>query len=183
MSAHHLLASLPNLISLGRLVLVPIIVTLIVQPEWGLAFTLFLVAGVSDAVDGWLAKRFDLRSELGAYLDPLADKALLVSIYISLAVVGVLPAAIAILVVSRDMMIVGAVIISWLLDKPVAIKPLLVSKLNTLAQISLAASVLAAKAFGFPLGIWFTVALWIVAALTLASAAAYLTQWVRHMEL
>jgi cardiolipin synthase len=183
MSAHHLFASLPNLISLGRLFLVPIIVTLIVQPEWGLAFTLFLVAGVSDAVDGWLAKRFDLRSELGAYLDPLADKALLVSIYISLAVVGVLPAAIAIVVVSRDMMIVGAVIISWLLNKPVAIKPLLVSKLNTLAQISLAAAVLAAKAFGFPLGIWFSVALWIVAALTLASAAAYLTQWVRHMDL
>jgi len=183
MSAHHLFASLPNLISLGRLVLVPIIVALIIQPEWGLAFTLFLVAGVSDGIDGWLAKRFDLRSELGAYLDPLADKALLVSIYVSLAIVGVLPATIAILVVSRDVMIVGAVMISWLLDKPVAIKPLLVSKLNTLAQISLAASVLAAKAFDFPLGLWFTVLLYVVAALTLASAAAYLRQWVRHMDL
>ena len=183
MSAHHLLASLPNLISLGRLVLVPIVVTLIIQPEWQLAFALFLVAGVSDAIDGWLAKRFDLRSELGAYLDPLADKALLVSIYVSLAIVGVLPATIAILVVSRDVMIVGAVMISWLLDKPVAIRPLLVSKLNTLAQISLAAAVLAAKAFDFPMGMWFTIALWAVAALTLASAAAYLSQWVRHMDL
>lgn len=183
MSAHGLLASLPNLISLGRLVLVPIIVTLIIQPEWALAFTLFLVAGVSDAIDGWLAKRFDLRTELGAYLDPIADKALLVSIYISLAAVGVLPATIVVLVVSRDVMIVGAVMVSWLLDKPVAIRPLLVSKLNTLAQIALAACVLAAKAFAFPLGIWFTVFLYVVAALTVASAAAYLTQWIRHMDL
>lgn len=183
MSPHPILASLPNLISLGRLVLVPIIVTLIVQPEWGLAFALFVVAGVSDAVDGWLAKRFDLRSELGSYLDPLADKALLVSIYVSLAIVGVLPSAIAILVVSRDVMIVGAVMVSWVLDKPVAIRPLLVSKLNTLAQIAFASAVLAAKAFSFPLGLWFTTSLYIVAALTLASAAAYLTQWIRHMDL
>ena len=183
MTAQHLFASLPNLISLGRLVLVPIIVSLIIQPEWGLAFLLFVVAGASDAVDGWLAKRFDLRSELGAYLDPIADKALVVSIFVSLAVIGVLPATLVIIVVSRDVMIVGAVMVSWLLDKPVAIRPLLVSKLNTVAQISFAAAVLAAKAFGFPLGIWFSVALWIVAALTLASAAAYLTQWVRHMDL
>jgi cardiolipin synthase len=88
-----------------------------------------------------------------------------------------------IIVVSRDVMIVGAVMVSWLLDKPVAIRPLLVSKLNTVAQISFAAAVLAAKAFAFPLGMWFTVSLYIVAALTLASAAAYLTQWVRHMDL
>ncbi|MDP2355838.1 MAG: CDP-alcohol phosphatidyltransferase family protein [Beijerinckiaceae bacterium] len=183
MNPHPLLASLPNLISLGRLVLVPIIVSLIIQPEWGLAFLLFVVAGVSDAVDGWLAKRFNLRTELGAYLDPIADKALLVSIYVSLAVIGVLPATIVVLVVSRDVMIVGAVMVSWLLDKPVAIRPLLVSKLNTLAQISFAAAVLAAKAFDFPLGMWFTISLYVVAALTLASAAAYLTQWVRHMDL
>jgi cardiolipin synthase len=183
MSAHSLLASLPNLISLGRLVLVPIIVALIVQPEWWLAFLLFVVAGISDAVDGWLAKRFDLRTEVGAYLDPIADKALLVSIYVSLAVVGVLPATIVILVVSRDLMIVGAVMISWVMDKPVTIRPLLVSKLNTAAQIALAAAVLAAKAFGLPFGLWFTVAIYAVAGLTIASAAAYLTQWIRHMDL
>ncbi len=183
MSVHHLFASLPNLISLGRLVLVPIIVSLIIQPEWQLAFVLFVVAGLSDAVDGWLAKRFDLRTELGAYLDPIADKALLVSIYVSLAVIGVLPATLVVLVVSRDVMIVGAVMIAWLLDKPMEIRPLLVSKLNTLAQIAFASAVLAAKAFAFPLGMWFTVSLYVVAALTLASAAAYLTQWVRHMDL
>jgi len=92
MSAHTLLANLPNLITLLRLALVPVVITLIVQPKWGLAFVLFVIAGVSDAIDGWLAKRLDLRSELGAWLDPLADKALLVSIYIALAITGVIPA-------------------------------------------------------------------------------------------
>jgi cardiolipin synthase len=183
MSAHSLFSSLPNLISLGRLILVPVIVALIAEPEWAAAFALFLVAGVSDAVDGWLAKRFDLRSELGSYLDPIADKALLVSIYVSLAVTGVLPAAIAILVVSRDLMIVGAVLFCWVVDKPMEIRPLVLSKLNTAAQIALATAVLWAKAFGMPLQPWLPVALYLVAALTLASMVAYLVQWLRHMEI
>ncbi|MFZ9501415.1 MAG: CDP-alcohol phosphatidyltransferase family protein [Beijerinckiaceae bacterium] len=183
MSAHSIFSSLPNLISLGRLILVPVIVALIAEPEWAAAFALFLIAGLSDAVDGWLAKRFDLRSELGAYLDPIADKALLVSIYVSLVVTGVLPAAIAILVVSRDLMIVGAVVFSWVVDKPVAIRPLLLSKLNTAAQIALATAVLWAKAFQMPLQPWLAVSLYLVAALTLASMLAYLVQWLRHMEI
>src|SRR5947208_9464967 len=114
-----------------------------------IAFAVFVVAGVSDAVDGFLAKRFDLRSELGALLDPLADKALLVSIFITLGVWGAIPRWIVILVVSRDIMIVSAVIVSWLFEKPVPIKPLMVSKFNTVAQVGFAALVLAALAFGF----------------------------------
>ena len=72
--------SLPNIITIGRLLLVPVIVSMIVAGEWREAFFVFLLAGVSDAADGWLAKTFDLRTELGAFLDPLADKALLMSI-------------------------------------------------------------------------------------------------------
>ena len=181
MSSAHLFASLPNIISLGRLVLVPVVIVFIIQPDWMGAFLLFVIAGISDAVDGFLAKRFDLRTELGAYLDPLADKALLMSIYVTLAVESVLPATLAILVVSRDVMIMGAVIVSWVLDKPVAIKPLLVSKANTMGQIVLAAAVLGGKAFGVAFGMWFQVLIYTVAALTLASAAAYFVQWLRHM--
>ena len=117
----------------------------------------------------------------GAYLDPVADKALLVSVYVALALVNVVPATLAILVVSRDIMIVGAVMIAWVLDNPLEIRPLLVSKLNTTAQIALAAAVLGAKAFDLPLGLWFEVSLAVVAALTLASAAAYLRQWLNHV--
>ena len=114
-----------------------------------LAFVLFLAAGISDAVDGFLAKRFGMATELGAYLDPLADKAMLVSIYMALAVVGAIPLWLVILVVSRDIMIVGAVILSWLVDKPVTLKPLFVSKLNTVAQIVLALVVISSLAFEF----------------------------------
>src|ERR1043165_2429801 len=103
--------------------------------EIRIAFVLFLAAGISDAVDGFLAKRFGMATELGAYLDPLADKAMLVSIYVALGITGALPAWLVILVVSRDIMIVGAVILSWVVDKPVPLRPLPVSKLNTVAQI------------------------------------------------
>ena len=182
MSAFPLFASLPNLISLARLGAVPAITAMIASGAWVEAFAIFVVAGVSDAVDGYLAKRFNLQTELGAYLDPLADKALLITMYVALAVVGVLPATLAILVVFRDVLIIGAVIMSWLLDNPVKIRPLVVSKVNTAAQILLAGSVLGAKAFEIRMGLWSDVLLYLVALLTVASTAAYLTQWMRHME-
>ncbi len=175
--------SLPNLITLARLGLVPIIVAMISAQRWKEACVVFILAGVSDAVDGWIAKTFDLRTELGAYLDPVADKALLVSIYVALAVCAVLPSTLTIIVVARDLMIIGAVIISWLMSKPVEIKPLGISKITTVAQIGLAALVLGAKAFQFPLGTWLVVGVYVVAGLTLASLAAYLTTWARHMSL
>lgn len=182
MSARDYLVGLPNLITIGRLCLVPVTIALISAQRWPEAFAAFTVAGVSDGIDGFIAKRFDLRSQLGAYLDPLADKALLVSIYVALALDGVLPTTLAILVVSRDVMIIGAVIVSWVLDQPVEIRPLLVSKLNTTAQIALACGVLAARAFDLPMAYWHPAMIWIVAALTIASMAAYLDQWLRHMN-
>jgi len=109
-----LISMIPNLITIGRLVLVPFVVAMIVQKDWDLAFFAFVLAGLSDAVDGFVARRFDLRSDLGAYLDAIADKALLVSIYVTLAIVGVIPSWLAIVVVSRDIMIVGAIELPWL---------------------------------------------------------------------
>ena len=99
--------SIPNIITLGRILLVPIIVWAIASSQMEIAFAIFVIAGVSDAVDGFLAKRFNMASELGALLDPLADKALLVSIYVALGIWGAVPRWIVILVVSRDIMIVG----------------------------------------------------------------------------
>ncbi len=141
--------SIPNLITLARILLVPIVVWAITAGEMRIAFILFLAAGISDAIDGFLAKRFGMATEVGAYLDPLADKAMLVSIYIALGIAQAIPRWLVILVVSRDIMIVSAVILSWLVDKPVKLKPLLVSKLNTVAQIALACVVMAALGFSF----------------------------------
>src|SRR5438067_6869414 len=134
--------SIPNLVTLCRILLVPVVVWAITAGEMRVAFILFVAAGISDAIDGFLAKRFGMTTELGAYLDPLADKAMLVSIYVALGIIEAVPRWLVILVVSRDIMIVCAVILSWVMDKPVPLKPLMVSKLNTVAQILLVALVL-----------------------------------------
>ena len=173
--------NLPNLITLGRLFLVPVIVVAITSGYWMTAFLAFAVAGASDALDGWLAKTFSLRTELGAYLDPVADKTLLVAIYVALGIAMAVPPWLAVLVVSRDIMIVGAVLISWVLGKPVRVEPLFISKVNTAVQIAFAALVLAMRGFGWSIGTWFEAAVGLVAALTLLSAAAYLGPWIRHM--
>lgn len=146
------------------------------------AFILFLAAGVSDAVDGFLAKRFHMATVLGSYLDPLADKALLVSIYVTLGVNGLLPRWLVILVVSRDVMIVGGVMLSWLVGSPVKMKPLVVSKLNTVAQIVLASVVLGSLGYGLSIPTVTMALMGLVAATTLLSIAAYLSEWIRHMN-
>ena len=174
--------SIPNIITLGRILLVPFIIWAIASSQMEIAFAIFIIAGVSDAVDGFLAKRFNMSSELGALLDPLADKALLVSIYVTLGIWGAMPRWLVILVVSRDIMIVGAVIVSWLFDKPIPMKPLMVSKLNTFAQVALAALVLAALGFGFKSSPFDVILMGAVAILTLLSVSFYLVEWVRHMS-
>jgi len=173
--------SIPNLITLARILSVPIMVWAIASGEMLFAFVLFAAAGISDAVDGFIAKRFGMASELGAYLDPLADKTLLVSIYVTLGIEGHIPRWLVILVVSRDLMIVGAVMLSWLVGKPVVVKPLLVSKVNTAAQIVLVGLVLGSLGFAIDLGVLLTAATYVVAALTLISVAAYVREWVHHM--
>ena len=174
--------SIPNIITLGRILLVPVIIWAIASNQMEIAFALFVVAGISDAVDGFLAKRFNMASELGALLDPLADKALLVSIYVALGIWGAVPRWIVILVVSRDVMIVGAVLVSWLFGKPMPMKPLMVSKLNTVAQVAFAALVLASLGFRFESSPYDMILMGFVTILTLLSVAFYLVEWMRHMS-
>ena len=162
--------------------MVPVVVWAIASRQMQIAFLLFLAAGVSDAVDGFIAKRFDMASELGAHLDPLADKALIVSIYVSLGITEAIPRWIVILVVSRDILIIGGVMLAWFLGRPMTVKPLLVSKLNTAAQIVFACLVLASLAFGFDAEIAQLGLLWLVAALTLISVGFYVREWWRHMN-
>jgi cardiolipin synthase len=167
---------------LGRIILVPIVVWAITSGEMRIAFFLFLAAGISDAVDGFLAKRFHMASELGAYLDPLADKALIVSIYVALGIAGALPISLVILVVSRDIMIISGFMLSWLVDRPMPIKPLPVSKVNTVVQIVLATLVLAEQGFVFNAAPVTAIIIGLVAILTLLSIAFYLAEWLRHMN-
>lgn len=158
---------------MARLCAVPATVWLILQQRLDIAFALFVGAGISDAIDGWLARVRNARSALGAVLDPVADKALLVSVYVTLGAIGVLPDWLVILVVFRDLVIVGGVLVLWLLGQRPAIQPILVSKLNTAMQIGLAALALLLAGFGLDAGPLLGLAVWAVAATTLASGAAY----------
>jgi cardiolipin synthase len=174
--------NLPNVITLGRVILVPAVFWLLVSGQTQAAFFAFVIAGLSDAVDGYLAKTFGWKTELGSYLDPLADKLLLVSIFLALGVAGDLPLWLVIAVVSRDILIVIAIILSWLLGNPMRIRPLAISKANTVAQIVLAATVLADEGFQLGLGTARFVLVWLTGALTVASLAAYLRGWLLHMS-
>ncbi len=171
----------PNLISLARLLSVPLIVWLIVNGWMATAFWLFVIAGISDAADGYLAKRLSCRTKLGVYLDPIADKVMLVSIYLALGFQGHLPSWLVILVVSRDLLIVGGALLTHTLNiGPLQIAPLWISKLNTLVQIVLAAEVLVSAGYGLDTaGVIESALVYLVTATTLASGAAYVMRWSR----
>ncbi|MBX6742582.1 MAG: CDP-alcohol phosphatidyltransferase family protein [Acetobacteraceae bacterium] len=178
-AGRNALVTLPNLITLARLCAVPATIWLILQHRLDIAFGLFVGAGISDALDGWLARVRNARSALGALLDPVADKALLVSVYITLAGIEVLPDWLAILVVFRDLVIVGGVLVFWVLGQPPAIRPLFISKLNTLLQLGLAGLALLLAGFGLHAAALLEAMIWLVAATTFASGVAYVASALR----
>ncbi len=173
--------NIPNCITLGRVLTVPFVFWLLLSGRYQTAFFIFVLAGLSDAVDGWLAKRYNWQTELGAYLDPLADKLLVVCIFVAMGWQGELPSWLVIAVVSRDLLIITGVMLAWVLDQPVNIRPLVVSKANTFAQLLLASVVLADTGFALGLGTLRLVLVWVTLALTLASLWAYTVIWLRHM--
>lgn len=175
--------TIPNIITLARLLAVPAIVLLALNDKFVTACICFVLAGLSDAVDGAIARHVPGQaSELGRLLDPIADKALLVSIFIVLAVQAHVPVWLAVTVVSRDLLIVGGVILSWVAEQPVPIVPLLISKANTAAQIAYLTLSLAVSGLDWQMDQTVTIMGWIVAVLTVLSAAAYLRGWLRDMQ-
>ena len=172
---------IPNLITLGRVALVPFVIWLIINDRHAEAFAFFLLAGISDGVDGFLAKRYNWQTELGAYLDPLADKLLLVSLFVALGIKGELPSWIVIGAVSRDILIVLGVLLAGLLGRPLRVKPYKISKLNTFAQIALVTVTLADEAFKLGLGPVRLALLWATAFLIVASLGTYVRAWLRHL--
>jgi len=170
------------MITIMRLLLVPAVVLAMLNMRWDWAFAGFVVAGISDGVDGFIARRYNQFSRLGAYLDPIADKLLLVSVFVVMGYAGELPLWLVVTMVSRDGLIVCAVLLSSVMSHPVEMKPLFVSKANTAAQIVLAALVLGELAFSIHLGPLRSALILLTGVLTVASAAAYLVAWLRHMS-
>lgn len=134
----------PNLITVGRLLAVPVAVWLILSDHLALAFWLILLTAISDGADGLIARLFRARSKLGGWLDPLADKVLLAGCFIAMAAVGLVPLWLTALVLLRDVtVILGLGVLLVLLRERLSIQPLWVGKLNTALQLALLVLVLA----------------------------------------
>ncbi len=179
-----MLSKLPNALSLVRLLLAPVVIALLIEGAAGWAFAVFVLAALLDAADGWLARRFDGETAIGAYLDPLADKVLMIGAVVTLGVLDWLPSWLAVLVVARDLAIMGAVLLSAVAGLSLAMAPIAISKANTLVQASLVAATLALPAFGWAdSGIAraaLSVLVWTAAATTVASGAAYGYGWAKR---
>lgn len=168
---------IPNLLTLARIGLVPWLVVLLREEQYTLSLVVFVVAGASDALDGFIAKRFNAQTRLGAILDPLADKALLVSAYVMLSVMQIIPFWLMVAVVFRDIVIVSGYLIMVLFFGRVEMQPLRVSKLNTFTQIAYIVLVLAALAWSYELSValpWLNYAVLITSVL---SGISYVYIW------
>ena len=175
--------TLPNLLSYGRLLATPLIVWMIAEGMLIWAFYVFVVAGISDALDGFLARRLSLDSDFGRIIDPVADKILLAGTYLALCLTGHLPIWIGILIFGRDLCIVVAWMASGQKGNFIRPDPLRVSKINTALQIALAAYTILSIGYGFTLvlveNITLAIALlYLVAVTTFLSGASYFVRWV-----
>ncbi|MEW7976274.1 MAG: CDP-alcohol phosphatidyltransferase family protein [Candidatus Sedimenticola endophacoides] len=171
---------IPNLISILRIFLTILVVWMLLEQRFGWALVLFFIAGVSDGLDGYLAKRNGWESRLGGLLDPLADKVLLVSSFLSLALIGVVPVWLVLLVILRDLVIVTGALVYHYRIAELEAAPSMLSKINTTAQIILVLSVVLDRGL-LVLPQWLIVSLvWVVCLTTIASGLDYVWVWSRR---
>ena len=178
--------NLPNLITIFRLLLTPYIVWLILSEKYLLGFFCFIISGFSDGLDGFLAKKFNQKTLLGSYLDPIADKFLIMSSIVLLGYNGFVPIWLVIIIVSRDIAILGAVIISWMLNTNLKIEPLIISKFNTFFQIFYIALIFIIiindRYFISFQNTLFELTTYLIALLTIVSWLSYLKVWLFNMS-
>jgi cardiolipin synthase len=168
---------IPNLITAARILLTIPLAWSLVRGHFWLALLLFAVSGVSDGLDGFLAKHFGWQSRLGSLLDPAADKLMLVTAYVALGWQGLIPLWLVIAVIARDLIIVAGAATYHFLVAPLEGEPTLISKLNTLAQILLVLAVVANQVVsGIPHGL-LQAMIWAVMLTTLASGVGYVWIW------
>jgi cardiolipin synthase len=168
--------NVPNLLTLLRILLVPVFVGLVMVENFSTATVIFAVAGLTDALDGYIAKRFTQRTNLGAWLDPFADKFLLVSAFVVLTINGWIPAFLCVLVISRDVVIIGGIVMLQLFGRKVEIAPSLAGKLTTALQIL---TVIYALLTGGKPGEVFTALILLTALITVYSGFYYVRREVK----
>ena len=168
-----ILINIPNILSAIRILLVPLFVIFLFRDFYDLALLIFAIAAISDVLDGLLARHLNQRTQLGSYLDPVADKLLLASAFIILAVVKMVPGWLSVIVISRDVLIILGVVIFSIENVSIAIKPSIASKCTTVVQVSTILFVLLDPAIPGAYTIrWFLY--WLTAGLTITSGFHYL---------
>ena len=173
--------TIPNLLTILRVLLTPLLVILLLEERLSEALLVFIVAGITDGLDGLIARLYKQKSRLGAVLDPLADKLLLASTYVLLAFQNLVPNWLTVIVLSRDLLIMVGIFVLFMQDLPVEIRPTLISKMTTCAQI-LTAIVTMASALAVPHPLLKKILFQITASLTIVSWGQYLVRGVRIMQ-
>ena len=174
------LSWLPNAISVFRIALIPPILLLVAAEQFGWALALFLVAGFSDGIDGYLAVRFDWQSRLGGLLDPAADKLLMTGMFVTLAWAEHIPVWLAAVVILRDIVIVAGALTYNFLFKPLEGEPTRISKINTALQILFVLFVLSRAGFGWPHEITITLLGAAVLVTVVISGTDYVLSWTQR---
>ena len=173
--------NLPNILTLSRIMAIPLLAWFLWWPGWEMgyliAFALYCLMGITDYFDGYLARTSGTVSKLGIFLDPIADKALLVSVYLMLGHQGYVEAWLVIMVVFRDLVILGGAILFQTVTQSLTMQPLTISKVNTFVQFFFVVIVLWVEAYGLDGGAAIRVIGYIVAVTTLWSGTAYVITW------
>ncbi|MCL2669044.1 MAG: CDP-alcohol phosphatidyltransferase family protein [Syntrophaceae bacterium] len=169
--------NLPNLLTLLRILLVPVMVILLIQESFFKALIVFVAAGISDGLDGFLARILHQQTTLGAYLDPIADKALLASSFVTLSILHVIPGWLTVLVISRDFIILLGIMILSIMSISVKIRPAFVSKTTTALQLSTVLLALITRCLpGIWVSSWLQPLYWLTAFFIVISGLTYIVR-------
>ncbi|MDQ6954677.1 MAG: CDP-alcohol phosphatidyltransferase family protein [Mariprofundaceae bacterium] len=171
----HLL-NIPNILTLARIVMTPVIVYMVLTEQAWLALILIVIAGVTDILDGAIARYYKLHTAVGAYLDPLADKIMLISLFVTLFIIKEVPLFVFLAIIFRDIIIVLGAIIYEMLTHRLTMQPSQISKATTFVQISYVALLLLNMAMAIP-DIFLQISMWLTFVLTCASGLHYLVSW------
>lgn len=171
--------TVPNIITLARILVTPLFIILLIQKRYHQALWIFVLAGLSDMVDGLIARRWQQRSPLGTFLDPLADKLLMCSSFVTLSIYYLIPPWLTVIVISRDVVLVLGVMLFKLFHIPVVVNPSLAGKLSTTAQVTTVLLVLMVKAWNLPPAV-LPALFWFTGILTTVSGIHYILQALRN---
>ena len=179
-----MIKKVPNILSILRIILIPLVAWLILSDYFLYALITTLFIAISDFLDGFIARIFNAQSEIGSYLDATADKAFIISAYMLIGTQNLLPTFLIIIVISRDIIIMGAFGLSFAMNQKLDINPLRISKVNTFLQFTLIILVLVKNIWEFDfiymLSYLIDVAMYMVLITTIASLVLYIKQWLKY---